>query len=248
MRFAEKKEFFRRGIRFVPFLFTLGNAFFGFCSIALAIEGERIAAIYCIFLAALMDALDGRVARLMKVESDLGVEMDSLCDAISFCLAPAFLVYIWSLRYHGFLGIVVCSIFLLAGVLRLARFNLTHDDQSVFFAGLPTTIAGCFLSLVLLNSMSSMGSGPDLINQPWFTTAIGLLVILLSWLMISSIPFPAFKSKPGKSRKKVKKQFLLLGAVVLFAVMTVMRLELLSLLLFGGYFLLAVIYIVKEKL
>jgi CDP-diacylglycerol--serine O-phosphatidyltransferase len=214
----------------------LGNAFFGFCSIALAIEGERVAAIYCVFIAALMDALDGRIARLMKVESDLGVEMDSLCDAISFCLAPAFLVYIWSLRCFGFLGIVVGSIFLLAGILRLARFNLLHDEQSVFFIGLPTTIAGCFVATILLNAS-------EMVYQTWFAIGIAIVLLILSWLMVSTIPFPAFK----KGKLRIKRHYPIVGAIVLFAVMAVLKLQVLLLLLFAGYFVLAVLHRILRK-
>jgi len=225
---------FKRGIRFLPFLFTLGNAFFGFCSIAIAIEGERVAAIYCIFLAALMDALDGRVARLMKVESDLGVEMDSLCDAISFCLAPAFLVYLWSLHSFGFLGIIIGSIFLLAGILRLARFNLLHDQQTVFFIGLPTTIAGCFVATILLNVVH---------YKAWFSVFIAILILILSWLMVSRIPFPAFK----KGTLRIKRHYPIVAAIILFAVMAVLKLEVLLLILFAGYFLLAVFCRLRRK-
>jgi CDP-diacylglycerol--serine O-phosphatidyltransferase len=232
----DKKAFFKRGIQFIPFLFTLGNAFFGFCAVALAVEGERISALYCVFLAAMMDALDGRIARLMKVESDLGVEMDSLCDLISFCLAPAFLVYIWSLRYWGFAGIFIGSLFLLAGVLRLARFNLIHSQQTIFFIGLPTTVAGCFVVTILLNAGNAL-------YKPWFSAVISAILILLSWLMISSIKFPAFK----RGKLRIKRNYLVAGAIILFAFTTVMRLELLLLFLFISYFVIASIQNVKEK-
>lgn len=221
----DKKTILKRGIVFIPFLFTLGNAFFGFCSIALAYEGERIAAIYSIFLAAMMDALDGRIARLMRVESDLGVEMDSLCDVISFCLAPAFLIYIWSLRAMGLLGIIVGSLFLLAGVIRLARFNLIHDQQTIFFIGLPTTVAGCFIATVMLNL------GPR-IYEPWLTMPMALLLLLLSWLMISRIRFPAFKS----GKMKVKKHYPIAAATLVFISLAVLRLQSLVLFLFLAYF------------
>ena len=175
-----------------------------------------------------MDALDGRVARLMKVESDLGVEMDSLCDLISFCLAPAFLVYLWSLRDFGFIGIIIGALFLLCGVLRLARFNLIHDEQINFFIGLPTTVAGCFVAIVLLNVRSR-------IYEPWFPFAISLLLIFLSWLMISSIKFPAFK----RGKLRLKRHYHIVAAIVAFTFVTVMRLELLLLILFVSYFIIS---------
>jgi len=209
-RFSERKLFFKRGIRFLPHLFTLGNAFFGFCSLVLALEGELISAAYCIFLGAMMDALDGRVARLMRVESQLGVEMDSLCDAITFCLAPAFLAYVWFLR-----------------------FNVMHTSQKMFFIGLPTTMAGCFLTALLLN-----------LNRFSFHHALGLvfisalLLLILSWLMISSVRFPSFKQKMFG----FKKNYHIVAAVTLFTVMAVMQLEAALLLLLAGYFLLTLGY------
>lgn len=222
------RKILKRGIRFVPFLFTIGNAFFGFCSIALAVQGERVAAIYCIFISAMMDALDGRAARLMKVESDLGVELDSLSDAISFCLAPAFLAYLWPLRTLGFLGIVIGAFYLLAGLFRLARFNLLHDQQTFFFIGLPTTIAGCFIATVLLNANT-------LIYKTWFTFFLAFFLLVLGWLMVSSIKFPAFK----RGRVKIKKHYHFVGAIILFAVMAVMRFQFTLLILFSAYFLFA---------
>ncbi len=231
-----KKLFFKRGIRFLPHLFTLGNAFFGFCSLVLVLEGELISAAYCIFLGAMMDALDGRVARLMRVESELGVEMDSLCDAITFCLAPAFLAYVWFLKTLGFFGVVLSSIFLLAGILRLARFNVMHTTQKMFFTGLPTTMAGCFLTALLLNlnrlSLGRLNHNPNIILVSVF------LLLTLSWLMISSVRFPSFKQKMFG----FKKNYHIVVAVTLFTVMAVMQFEAALLLLLAGYFLLTLGY------
>jgi len=241
-RRARAKKFFKNGGRFLPFLFTFGNAFFGFCSIALAVEGERIAAAYCIFISAMMDALDGRVARLMKVESEIGVELDSLCDAISFCLAPAYLAYVWNLRSFGFVGIVMGALFLMAGLFRLARFNVLHDEQTVFFIGLPTTIAGCFIVTVLLNMNT-------LLYRTWFSSWSAMniwgvplissgLLVLLAWLMISSVRFPTFKKGAFRGRK----HYHIVAAVVLFSVMAVMRLQLALLMFFISYFVVSLGY------
>jgi CDP-diacylglycerol--serine O-phosphatidyltransferase len=234
------KEFFvKYGARLFPFLFTFGNAFFGFFSIILAFEGEKVTAAYCIFISALMDALDGRVARLMKVESELGVELDSLCDAISFCLAPAFLIYVWQLRTFGFVGAVIGALFLLAGLFRLARFNLLHDEQTVFFIGLPTTIAGCFVATILLNA-HTLKHTLLLAYNVWLPFINAGLLLVLAWLMISSVRFPAFK------RGIVKKHsvggiipLFITIAIVLFAIMAVMRLQVALVLLFIAYFIVA---------
>lgn len=236
-----RKFLYDHGWRFLPFIFTLGNAFFGFCSVALVFEGERIAAAYCIFLSAMMDALDGRIARMMKVESDLGVELDSLCDAISFCLAPACLVYVWYLRPLGVLGIIIGALFLMAGLLRLAKFNVYPGEQLVFFVGLPTTIAGCVVATFLLNTNLLKDTFPAWgIDVSWeaMTVISAALLLLLAWLMISSLRFPTFK----RGALRIKKPYHVVAAVVIFAIMAVMQLQLALLLLFMGYFIVALVY------
>lgn len=236
-----RKFFLKRGLRFLPHLFTFGNAFFGFCSLVLAAEGELVAAAYCIFLGALMDALDGRVARMMHVESELGVQLDSLSDAISFCLAPAFLAYAWLLYSLGFIGIFVSALFLLAGLLRLARFNLIHEEQGLFFLGLPTTMAGCFLTIVLLNF-------DRFTYHSSFIFFFASFMVMLSWFMISSIHFPAFKKK----KIRFSKHYYLVTFLIAFAVISVFRLQVILLVSFMLYFLGALahqlyIYFTKEK-
>ena len=230
-RLKQNHIFLKRKFRFLPHLFTLGNAFFGFSSLILVFEGELVAAAYCIFLGALMDALDGRVARFMGVESELGVQLDSLCDAISFCLAPAFLVYVWILKQLGIVGVIVGALFLLAGLLRLARFNLIHAKQTIFFLGLPTTVAGCFLTTVLLNSKL-------LVYNSQFIFFVALLVVILSWLMISSVRFPSFKQKLFRA----KKNYHIFIFIFIFAIIAIMRFKMMLLLLFLAYFLTAFRY------
>ncbi|MCF7900493.1 CDP-diacylglycerol--serine O-phosphatidyltransferase, partial [Candidatus Babeliales bacterium] len=136
----------------IPFVFTFANALFGFLSIIKTIEGNFVFAGLCIMAAALMDAFDGRLARYLGTEGQLGTELDSLCDAISFCLAPAVLMYSWYLHDFGHAGIFVIALvfYVCAGLLRLARFNITAADQSVFFLGLPTSIAAFFIVQIIL--------------------------------------------------------------------------------------------------
>lgn len=220
-----------RGSRFLPHIFTLGNAFFGFCSLALAFEGELVAAAYCILMGALMDALDGRVARYIQVESDLGLQLDSLCDAISFCVAPAFLAYAWALNSLGIVGVCVGAVFVMAGVLRLARFNLIHCQQSVFFLGVPTTLAGCFVTILLLNS------NRFLVHHS-FSLGLSLLMCALAGLMVSNVRFPTFKQK--KINLSRERALVLVGA--LFAIFAVMRLQILLMILFVSYFVFSLAY------
>ena len=89
----------------VPFIFTFANVFFGFFSIIKTIEGDFIAAALSIIVAAVMDGIDGRLARYLGTDGDLGSELDSLCDAVSFCLAPAVLLYSWYLHGFGHAGL-----------------------------------------------------------------------------------------------------------------------------------------------
>ncbi len=184
LRFSRHR--LQRGLRIIPNLFTLGNAFFGFASIVFAANNNIVAAAYFILLGALMDGLDGRIARYMKVTSDFGTQLDSLCDAVSFCLAPSLLMYFWQLHTIGILGFIACAAFLFAGIVRLARFNVTHEQQTVYSIGVTTTVAACFLATITIAS-----------QQYYFTTgACGLLIIIvlfLAKLMISTIPFPTFK-------------------------------------------------------
>lgn len=186
-RFNFKKLNFRKGLYLLPHLFTLGNAFFGFASIIFASQKDFITAAYFILLGALMDALDGRIARFVGITSPFGMQLDSLCDAISFCLAPAFLVYQWELNKIGMTGFIASSVFLLAGLLRLARFNITHEKQTIFSIGVPVTLAGCFLATMFLNTKNTMSS------QAFYLPTLFFLVIALSFLMISTLRFPTFK-------------------------------------------------------
>lgn len=175
-----------KGLRIIPNLFTLCNAFFGFSSIILAANNNFVAAAEFILMGAIMDALDGRIARFIKVTSDLGTQLDSLCDAISFCLAPAVLIYLWQLQDIEAAGFLACALFVLAGVLRLARFNVTHEQQVVFSLGTPSTIAGTFLATFLLNHHTHAFTPKSLVG-------LLILVTALAGLMVSRIPFPTFK-------------------------------------------------------
>ena len=184
MRFNRQR--LQRGLRIIPNLFTLGNGFFGFAAIVFAAQDHILAAAYFILLGALMDGLDGRIARYMKVTSELGTQLDSLCDAISFCLAPSLLLYFWQLHTVGSLGFIACATFSLAGILRLARFNITSQQQTIYSIGVTTTVAGCLLATI------------SIACQPYYFTTpmcfgLLLIVLFLAWLMVSTIPFPTFK-------------------------------------------------------
>lgn len=233
---SERRAFIKKGITALPHLFTLGNAFFGFLSIVLASRGELVPAAYCILFGALMDALDGRIARFMGIASTFGVHLDSLCDALSFCLAPAFLVYSWHLKRLGFVGVVIAAFYMCLGVLRLARFTIIHEKQTLFFLGLPTTVAGCFIVTVLLN-VKMIGL------KLWTVGILGILIIVLAFLMVSTIPFPTFKHRVPFFDKNWKK---IIG-IPLCALMAIMKLNIALMGAFGIYFASAIYYIFVYK-
>src|SRR6185503_18918568 len=131
-----------QGIFLFPSLLTTGNLFCGFFAMLLAVDGRYTEAAMAIFVAMVMDMLDGRVARLMKATSQFGVEYDSLADVISFCVAPAFLLYLFAFRELGRPPWFAAFLFVICGALRLARFNVhTGNSDKRYFVGLPTPAA-----------------------------------------------------------------------------------------------------------
>ncbi|MFH0898565.1 MAG: CDP-diacylglycerol--serine O-phosphatidyltransferase [bacterium] len=222
-RRERRRRLMRKGLQVLPNLFTLGNGFFGFLSIIFSANEDFVGAAYFILLGALMDLLDGRMARMVGVTSEVGMQLDSLCDAVTFCLAPAFLMYSWNLHQIEFLGFLSCVFFLLAGILRLARFNVTSEVQSIFFLGVPTTVAGCFLATFFLNVQSYS------LSNTVFLLGLATLVCVMAYLMVSPIQFPTFKH--------VAKSWYMLSGFVFFAFTTIMGLMTVVLLFFTGYFL-----------
>jgi len=213
-----------KGLRFLPNIFTFCNAFFGFCSIVFSTYGDWVAAALFIFFGALMDSLDGRIARYIRITSELGLQLDSLSDAISFCLAPAVLAFLWQLHRISFLGLGACALFLIAGLFRLARFNLTHTQQSISFLGTPTPIAGCCVAAIIMNMHARLLS-------PLMLLGFGLLILMLAGLMVSSIPFPTFKQLP--------KQYLVLAITTFWILAIIVGLPRILLILFAAYFIFA---------
>ena len=217
----------------LPNLFTLGNGFFGFCSIIFASKENIVASACSILLGALMDMLDGKLARLSKTTSSFGLQLDSLCDSLSFCTAPAFLMYIWQLKRFGIFGLCICALFLLTGICRLARFNITIETQKIYFIGVPTTIAASTLAIFILNTQH--------INFTIFDSWIVLLVtLILSILMISSLPFPSFKH--------VKKEWYIIFMFILLTATFIFSLVRLGLIILIGYFLFSFEEIIRNKI
>ncbi|WP_027623720.1 CDP-diacylglycerol--serine O-phosphatidyltransferase [Clostridium lundense] len=162
----------------VPNIFTLGNLACGVLSLMMTFQGEYRNACFFILLAGLMDRYDGRVARYLNVSSELGKELDSLADLVSFGVAPSILVFnIFNFSELGLLGYLLVLLFPLSGAYRLARYNVTSFDG--IFTGIPITAAGMFMALYSLLTMNR-------INNPVLTI---ILVVICSYLMVSKLRF-----------------------------------------------------------
>lgn len=180
-------ESLRRGIYILPSLFTVGNMLCGFAAVLHALQGRLGLAGMLILLASFLDALDGRIARLTNSTSEFGKEYDSLADVVSFGVAPAILVYQWCLSILGRWGWAVAFLFLVAGSVRLARFNVkAHTGDRRFFTGLPIPGgAGALTLMVLLD--------PTPILDKHLAVFVWGFVFLVSILMVSTVPYRSFK-------------------------------------------------------
>ncbi len=188
LRRSIKREDLRKGIYILPNLFTLMNLFFGFYSVVCAINGQFKTAAVAILIAAVFDALDGKIARATHTLSRFGAEFDSLADLVSFGVAPAVMMYLWTLKPMGRPGWLAAFLFVACGALRLARFNTNLDQSSDgYFVGLPIP-AAAGMNAVMVLFISDLG----LKNSAHHFPAL-LLMYGLSFLMVSSIKYFSIK-------------------------------------------------------
>ena len=178
-----------RGVYILPNLFTTASLFAGFLSITMAFAGNFDDAAWAILFSALMDGLDGKVARLTGSASQFGVEYDSLADAIAFGVAPGVLAWAWQLHHFGRLGLAAAFLFAACGALRLARFNVSVATTSKrFFIGLPIPAGGCtFATFVLF-----LPHLPEFMLGAVPHMALGLS-FLAPLLMVSRVRYFSFK-------------------------------------------------------
>ena len=169
----------------IPNMFTAMNMFSGFLSVIYTSQGKFYDAAWLIIVGAIFDALDGFMARLTHSSSELGVELDSLSDIVSFGAAPAFLIYSVYLHQFNTVGILISSLLLLAGGFRLARFNvqLVGFDKA-FFKGLPIPSSGIMMSAFVLAFYKPGLGFPERLQ-----TFIIPLVVILAYLMVSNIKY-----------------------------------------------------------
>jgi len=210
MRARRSSRRLRRGMHLLPSLFTVGNIFCGYVSIVKATTGEFELAGLLILIAALLDALDGRVARMTGTSSEFGVQFDSIADVISFGVAPAVLAFAWSLSTFGRVGWTVSFLYVICGAMRLARFNIqsSHQDRR-FFVGMPIPAAAC----IIATTIYAHPEAPDAENDPFIGVMLLLLVLLVSFLMVSRAKYRSFKDLDLRSSRSYK--YLLIPAALL---------------------------------
>lgn len=171
----------------LPALFTLTSSLFGFLSLIFCFQGRYSWSAFWIIMAAIMDGLDGIVARSIGAQSEFGVQLDSLVDSFSFGAATAVLLYFWGLGTVHTAGVLICFIFLASAVLRLARYNVLQKTQKSrrYYIGLTVPSASLFMaSIVLLHPQ------PLLKRQAAFFLAVAILIV--SFLMVSTLRYPNF--------------------------------------------------------
>lgn len=186
----------KKGVYILPNGLTLCGMFFGFYSVLSALQGDYVRAAWAILLANVFDGLDGWVARLTSSTTKFGLELDSLSDIVAFGVAPAVLVYTWSLGSFGRIGAATAFLFVACGALRLARYNIQMvSAEKLSFTGMPIPAAASVISTLVIFYHSMSDVPPD--------RGIGVLMltILLSILMISTLRFHGAKEIDFSRRK-----------------------------------------------
>lgn len=174
--------------KILPNLVTLLALSAGLTSLRYGLRGEFEQAVLALFLAAILDGLDGRVARKLRSSSKFGAELDSLSDVVSFGVAPAVLLYMWAMVHAGSIGWAICVIFTLCMALRLARFNTMLGDPDLpaymhsYFTGVPAPAAAL---LGIFPMVLSFQFGTAFFSSPW---VVGPYMLGISFLMVSKLP------------------------------------------------------------
>ena len=201
----------------LPNMLTLIGVCIGLTSIRFALDGRFELAIIAIMFAALIDGLDGRIARLIRGTSKVGKELDSLTDMISFGVAPAFIMFFWKLNTMGRFGWLLCLVYVICVALRLARFNVNSNQEPSwkdnFFEGVPSPAGGILVLTPLIVSLS----GFDLF-QLNYEIIVPAFFIITSFLLISKFPSYSFKKIVIPRRTTI---FLLFGIILFFGLLLV---------------------------
>ncbi len=196
-------RFRRRGIYLLPNLLTTAALFAGFYAIVMAMSGHYEQSAVAIFIAMVLDGLDGRVARLTRTQSAFGAEYDSLSDMVSFGVAPALVMYVWALKEMGKLGWLAAFIYCVGAALRLARFNTQLEVvDKRYFQGLPSPAAAALMAGLIWVMSDYHVNGGDVRWLAWVVTIVAGLT------MVSNVRYYSFKDLNW--RRNVSFVFLLL--------------------------------------
>ena len=218
----------------LPNILTIAGVCLGISSIKFSLDLNFNMAVIFITLAAILDALDGRIARLIKGTSDFGKELDSLTDFVSFGIAPAFIIYFWELNKYGKIGWAITLIYSVCCVLRLARFNLTkfkpeESWKQNYFEGVPSPIGALLILSPLVLELTKTNL---IIDKNYF---VPLFTLFVAVLLISKVPTYSFKNIKIKPTLTI---FILLGIGV--ALVTLMFFTFETLLVFSLFYILSI--------
>ncbi|MDR1928944.1 MAG: CDP-diacylglycerol--serine O-phosphatidyltransferase [Endomicrobium sp.] len=227
-----KSEKLKKGVYIIPSLFTCANISCGFLSIISSINGYFTKAAWLVVFAIIFDIIDGRIARFTKTTSEFGIQLDSLSDMLSFGVAPSIIMYQLVLNSMGKLGISVAVFFVLCSALRLAKFNTATSKRSLVinasFMGLPTPAsAGFLISFVLSYELFITNSEQQSLtfktipilmkNMPIFFSLMPIMMVILSLLEVSNIPYLSFK-KVKLFKPKIFRFLVLLVSLILLII------------------------------
>jgi CDP-diacylglycerol---serine O-phosphatidyltransferase len=211
-RRLRRSPHFRRGAYLLPSIFTIGNMFCGYACIVFAMRGEFHTAAPFIGIAFIMDALDGRIARLTGSTSAFGIQLDSLADVISFGMAPAILSFAWGMHLLGRWGWAIAFLFVAAAALRLARFNIqtAAAPDKRYFVGMPSPAAAAVPAATVF-------AWPYQINDLRAAFLVIPVVLVPAVLMVSTIRFRSFKDLNLGWRRNYVSLFIVVLAVAAVA-------------------------------
>lgn len=198
-------------VQLIPNFMTIAALCSGLTAVRFAIQGNFGISVALIIAAAIMDGLDGRLARLLKSESDIGAELDSLCDLVNFGVAPALIVYLWAMQGMRSEGWIACLVYAVACLLRLARFNIGNRQpatDSNSFQGVPAP-AGALLVMLPIYLSNALDDG-----SPYASGVVAIWMVLVGGLMVGRFRTPSFKRVTVYSENV---SFVLLAFVALVA-------------------------------
>ena len=228
-----------RGVYVLPNLFTTAGVFAGFYAIMQAQLGQYEAACVAIYVAMVMDIVDGRLARLTNTQTEFGSQYDSLADMVSFGVAPALILFDYALHDMGRLGSLIAFVYIACAALRLARFNVAKSNDKRFFIGVPSPGAAAMIATVIWVMVDYQ------IRPDFFKYILGLLMLLLALAMVSNIKYRSFKDI------EVREQIPFIGLTVLVIVIAIIYMDPpLAFLLIGGSYIFggAIVYCYKKIL